>query len=219
MIQEIYSITLKVLTSNTAYLRETERYFTASNQFQKVACFNPISWPNFWKVHRGVEVIYAQWRQKVIRMDALLLVCPECDTNYCPPTKLPEGNVSTRVCLFTGKEGGRFLFDDYSGVSKGGVRDAWPPWGPNSFNFMQFLANFGKIACWWPPKELASPPQGNPGSATGLPMMHWTSLYRAPRQLSWRNIACKSKTSRILIWSWVQKSVVLTQKKLNQLIL
>ena len=26
-----------------------------------------------------------------------------------------------------------------------------PPGGPNSFNFMQFLGNFGKIICWRPP--------------------------------------------------------------------
>ena len=26
-----------------------------------------------------------------------------------------------------------------------------PPGGPNSFNFMQFLGNFGKIVCWRPP--------------------------------------------------------------------
>ena len=43
-----------------------------------------------------------------------------------------------------------------------------PPEGPNSFNFMQFLGNFGKIVCWCPPGELAPPPRGNPGSATGM---------------------------------------------------
>ena len=38
-----------------------------------------------------------------------------------------------------------------SGGSKGGgVRDTLP-WGPNSFNFMQFLGKFGKIICWRPP--------------------------------------------------------------------
>ena len=41
-----------------------------------------------------------------------------------------------------------------------------PPEGPNSFNFMQFLGTFGKIVYWRPPRELASPPRGNPGSAT-----------------------------------------------------
>ena len=42
-----------------------------------------------------------------------------------------------------------------------------PPGGPNSFNFMQFLGNFGEIVCWRPPGELAPPPRGNPRSATG----------------------------------------------------
>ena len=36
-----------------------------------------------------------------------------------------------------------------SGGSKGGARTRVPP-GPNSFNFMQFLGNFGKILCWHP---------------------------------------------------------------------
>ena len=31
-----------------------------------------------------------------------------------------------------------------------------PPGGPNSFNFMQFLRNFGKIVCWPPPPPLGS---------------------------------------------------------------
>ena len=47
-----------------------------------------------------------------------------------------------------------------------GARGTHAPPGPNSFNFMQFLGNFGKIVCWRPPGELASPPRGNPGSAT-----------------------------------------------------
>ena len=37
-----------------------------------------------------------------------------------------------------------------SGGSKGG-RKGCPPGGPNSFNFMQFLGNFGKLVCWHPP--------------------------------------------------------------------
>ena len=41
-----------------------------------------------------------------------------------------------------------------SGWSKGGARD--PP-RPNSFNFMHFLGNFGKIVCWRPPP----PPRGS----------------------------------------------------------
>ena len=48
-----------------------------------------------------------------------------------------------------------------------GARETRPfPGGPNSFNIMQFLGKFGKILCWRPPRELANPPRGNPGSAT-----------------------------------------------------
>ena len=48
-----------------------------------------------------------------------------------------------------------------------GGRRGRPPGGPNSFDFMQFLGNFGKIVCCRPPPgELAPPPRGNPGSAT-----------------------------------------------------
>ena len=30
------------------------------------------------------------------------------------------------------------------------IVDAPLPWGPNSFNFVQFLGKFGKIICWYP---------------------------------------------------------------------
>ena len=41
------------------------------------------------------------------------------------------------------------------------ILDACPlPGGPNSFNFVQFLGNFGKIVCWPPP------PRRNPRSTT-----------------------------------------------------
>ena len=49
-----------------------------------------------------------------------------------------------------------------------------PLGGPNSFNFMQFLGNFGKIVCWRPPGELAPPPRGNPGSTTGNRTKHFS---------------------------------------------
>ena len=68
-----------------------------------------------------------------------------------------------------------------------------PPRGPNSFNFMQFLGKFGKIVCWRPPpRELAPPPRGNPGSATGRvsqggrvyppPEGTWDQRYLTPRK-------------------------------------
>ena len=34
------------------------------------------------------------------------------------------------------------------------------PGGPNSFNFMQFLGNFGKIVCWRPPWGVGAPSSG-----------------------------------------------------------
>ena len=46
---------------------------------------------------------------------------------------------------------------------RGGVRDARPPpRRPNSFNFMQFLGEFGKIVCSRPPPPLegSRPPLG-----------------------------------------------------------
>ena len=64
---------------------------------------------------------------------------------------------------------GMFCTSCYSGGSKGAQGTRPPLGGPNSFNFMQFLGNFGKIVCWHPPPgELAPPPRGNPGSATVL---------------------------------------------------
>ena len=54
-----------------------------------------------------------------------------------------------------------------SGASKGGTRDAPPPWVPNYFIFMQFsakkLQNNRLAHSFW---ELAHPRQNNPGSAT-----------------------------------------------------
>ena len=35
-----------------------------------------------------------------------------------------------------------------------------PPGGPNSFNFMYFLGNFDKIACWRPPWGVGAPTSG-----------------------------------------------------------
>ena len=56
-----------------------------------------------------------------------------------------------------------------SGGSKGGAwrTHAPPPRHPNSFNFMQFLGEFGKIVCSRPPPwRVHAPPWGNPGSVT-----------------------------------------------------
>ena len=40
-----------------------------------------------------------------------------------------------------------------------------PPTVQNFLDFMQFFGNFDKIVCWRPPRGLAPPPTGNPGSA------------------------------------------------------
>ena len=55
-----------------------------------------------------------------------------------------------------------------SGGSKGGREGRTPPpLHPNSFNFMQFLGELGKIVCSRPPLGgFTPPPWGNPGSVT-----------------------------------------------------
>ena len=47
-----------------------------------------------------------------------------------------------------------------------GGRGTRAPSGSKFFNFMQYLEKFCKIICWRPPRGLAPPPRGNPGSAT-----------------------------------------------------
>ena len=48
---------------------------------------------------------------------------------------------------------------EYSGGSPGGEQlTRVPSGGPNSFNFMQFLGNIGKIICWCPPSRRAGAP-------------------------------------------------------------
>ena len=62
-----------------------------------------------------------------------------------------------------------------SGGSKGGARDAHPPGGRNSFNFMQFLGRFVKILGWcsivegWGPhlSEILDPPLCNSSASIG----------------------------------------------------
>ena len=55
------------------------------------------------------------------------------------------------------------LGSKFSGGSKGDARDARPPGGSNSFNFMQFLGKFGKIVCWRPPWGVGAPSSGKSG--------------------------------------------------------
>ena len=117
-----------------------------------------------------------------------------CPGGLCQGRSLSRGSLSGGVsvqgglCLGGLSQGGPHLGDVCSGVpvlggfcpgfsTQGGLQwliyvvKFWmhtPPGGPNSFNFMQFLGKFGKIVCWRSPGELAPPPRGNRGSATGL---------------------------------------------------
>ena len=56
-----------------------------------------------------------------------------------------------------------------SGWSKGDERGAHSPWGPNSFNFMQFFGKFGKIVCWCAPWRARAPTSGKSW------IRHWLS--------------------------------------------
>ena len=62
-----------------------------------------------------------------------------------------------------------------------------PPWWPKFFQFHAvFLGNFGKIICWRsPPRELAPPPQGNPGSATVNHEQFGKSVYLIGLNIMW----------------------------------
>ena len=49
-----------------------------------------------------------------------------------------------------------------------------PPWGPNSFNFMQFLGKFGKIVCWRLPWRVGAPSSGKSWIRHCFPnCFHW----------------------------------------------
>ena len=84
----------------------------------------------------------------------------------------------------------------FIGGSQGGRQGrAPPPLGPNFFNFMQFLGKIGKNNRLVPPPlQLAHPPLGNPGSATGITLFGalsetWIKYCLATLQMliSWRN--------------------------------
>ena len=75
----------------------------------------------------------------------------------------------------------------WSVVNLRGAQGMCTPWGPNSFDFMQFLGKFGKIVCWRPPGDLAPPPRGNPGSATvGVKKMLSTSILDGVYTMFWK---------------------------------
>ena len=89
--------------------------------------------------------------------DNVIIPVPYTTVNYRRICSLWEANVFSDVCVHRRRGG--------SGGYKGGA----PSPDPNSFDFMQFLEKFGKIVCWRlpPPRGLALPPRGNPGSTTG----------------------------------------------------
>ena len=92
--------------------------------------------------HSGLLIFYCNWT--FIRVG--WLNCTIFDWEYFPTTTSPL-QYSTSVC---------------GGGSKGDVRDARRPGGSNSFNFIHFLGNFGKIVCWQTPspRELTPPHLG-----------------------------------------------------------
>ena len=57
-------------------------------------------------------------------------------------------------------------------IRKHSSRTCTAPRGPNSFNFMQFLGNFGKIVCWRPPPPCGV---GAPSSEKSW-IRHWLSF-------------------------------------------
>ena len=66
-----------------------------------------------------------------------------------------------------------------------------PPQGPKCLSIScSLLGNFGKIICWRPPGELAPPPRGNPGSATGLSYQTLVHLSLKQCTPSWK-IGCE----------------------------
>ena len=79
-------------------------------------------------------------------------------------------------------------------------REGRAPRGPNSFNSTQFLGNFGKIVCWRPSPRIGAPPQGNPGSATGMPLPVWSHVLSRMSLPVWSHVLSKMS---LPVWSHV----------------
>ena len=76
---------------------------------------------------------------------------PDCTLKYEKYTRIYERKHNT---YWTGSYSLFSLIEETSTVCSGrsnGGTGLRPPPGQNSFNFMQFLGNFGKILCWRPP--------------------------------------------------------------------
>ena len=89
------------------------------------------------------------------------VVVQECIPVGCvPPATVPVGGAGVAVADLRG------------------VRDACPPGGPNSFNFMQFLGKYGKIICWCP-RGVGTPSLGKSW------IHHWVGLHQATVMAFW----------------------------------
>ena len=81
---------------------------------------------------------------------------------------------------------------------RGGARDARPPWGPNSFIFMQFSAKMWKIIAIL---GVGAPPGENPGSATADGAKTLTRPYIRGSWILMRTAVSLEEWPRPWLWS------------------
>ena len=91
-------------------------------------------------VESEIKILYYRPQTKLLEDNVFAHVCHSVHRGVCLFTAWITGHM-TRESLSPGEGSGRF---------RGGARGA-PPGHPNSFDFMQFSGNFGKIVCWRPP--------------------------------------------------------------------
>ena len=115
--------------------------------------FDESRWSCLWK---------AQWNCSAINTCTFVRIQLQSGKRrherFVVPRKYAPGT-RRGMCLFSEVTENR-LCDLSSGGSKGGAKDACPPGGPNSFNFMQFSGKYGKIVCWRPPWGVGAPSSG-----------------------------------------------------------
>ena len=85
------------------------------------------------------------------------------------------------------------------------------PWGPNSFNFMQFLGKFAKIVYWRLPWRVGAPPHGTPGSATGS-LKHME--VRRPMSRPW-NIRIQTLFEILFVMTYKAQQIFTSRLHLN----
>ena len=103
------------------------------NKFQQVrrAVHVTCNWPTTsWLVVKWGLTFYTEWQTD--KTDNITF----SQITYVGSNKIQVSNVTNSIYVFL------------IGGSKEGREGC--PWGPNSFNFMQFLGIFGKIVCWHP---------------------------------------------------------------------